>query len=72
MNMFGYNEKASVDVKNLLSWMIISDGRLLIHSERTICLKCDVSPSLVKGESFCVDEILNITPVAGEIEIILS
>ena len=47
-------------------------GKLLIHSERTICLKYDVSPSVIKGESFYVDEILNITPVAGEIEIILS
>jgi hypothetical protein len=44
-------------------------GRLVIHSKKTISLKCDINPTIIKGESFCCNGMHNITPSSGTIEI---
>ncbi len=59
MNLFGYNGKASIDVKNLLAWMTANDPKLYTFRLTIVAEKQYGGPSYFTYNSTRIQEVFN-------------
>lgn len=66
MNHFGYNEKAALDVKNLLSWIMTSNPELYTNNLTIVSKKQYEGPSWFTYNSTRIQEVFNGISILAE------